>query len=324
MNSFFVTGYVASQGGRDYNEDSLLYAQAGNTGCWVVADGLGGHGGGDTASRVACQAVIDSFRANPAVTPEACLAHIQAADQAVRREQIAQPGLVRMRTTIVVLICDASQAVWGHAGDSRLYHFRGGAILYQTKDHSLPQHLVEAGEIAAAQIRRHEDRSRLLRVLGEEGAFQPTVLAEPVPIGAGDAFLLCTDGFWENVYELEMELDFAKSGKPADWLKFMEIRLQERVSGSHDNYSAIGIIGDNLPSPRLATPSAEVRKNGAPAPAKARPNPLLTGSVLALIPVILVLLGLTFVPADWLHHTQKKQSRPATPASTGAPKTPKK
>lgn len=297
MNSLFTASLNSKPGGRTYNEDSVQQDFCGQTGCWVLADGLGGHGGGDTASRVACAAAVESFRANPAVSSEALLDHILAADRAVRRQQTLQPPLVSMRTTITVLVCGSHSAIWGHVGDSRLYHIRAGRIHAQTKDHSLPQRLVEADEIREADIRHHADRNRLLRVLGEDNAAQPSVLTEPIRLYAGDAFLLCTDGFWENVFEIEMELDFAKSRDPAQWLELMELRLEERVNGSHDNYSAIAVIGDRLPGFPPPPLSGAVTPSAGRSPVKSgRTLPFV---VAAMLPVLMALSAATFAPHAW-------------------------
>jgi hypothetical protein len=255
-------------------------------------------------------------------------AHLEAADQALRAEHQAQPALSRMRTTIVILLADSANACWGHVGDSRLYHFRAGRLLSQTRDHSLPQTLADAGEISHAEIRHHEDRSRLLRVVGEEGASQPAIVKEAVPLCRSDAFLLCTDGFWENVYELEMELDFAKSGQPADWLALMETRLQERVDGSHDNYSAIAVFGDRLPLPPPPVPPvlAEVAPQPVPPKPSSWADSLIKAAALLLVPVLFVLALLVFVPdrasegvTKFRNLLRKKETRKSTAAPVVAP-----
>lgn len=293
MRSCFTAAHISNRGGRGYNEDHTLSAVANDTACWVVADGLGGHGGGADASRIACEAAVRSFLADPSLSPDAVRAHIEAAHQAVLQQQVAQPALARMRTTIVMLIANATHAVWGHVGDSRLYHLRGGKIISQTKDHSVPQNLVDAGEITIFDIRHHEDRARLLRSLGEEQTARSTVVAQPIPLAQGDAFLLCTDGLWDYVYELEMELDFAKAKHPEEWLAHMETRLQERVDGTHDNYTAVAVIGDGLPvlaSPAPATATAPAR-NGAVAVPVRRSRlqyRLLQLTVFVLFPLILL------------------------------------
>jgi serine/threonine protein phosphatase PrpC len=241
MSAHFACHGVSQPGGRSNNEDFMLWDERDGVLCAVVADGLGGHAGGAEAAKIACEAAIASFLANPAVTPEAVQDHIRAADNRIREEQRIRPALASMRSTLVMLVASATQAIWGHVGDSRLYQLSSGRIVSQTKDHSMPQHLVDLGEIDPAVIRHHEDRPRLLRALGEEEAVRFAILTEPAILKSGDAFLLCSDGFWENVLEIEMELDFAKSHSPLEWFSFMEGRLRERADAGHDNYTAVAI-----------------------------------------------------------------------------------
>jgi serine/threonine protein phosphatase PrpC len=302
MRTCFTAAQISNRGGRNYNEDHTRSAMANDTACWVVADGLGGHGGGADASAIACEAAIRSFEANPTLTPAAVRSHIEAAHQAVLQQQTVQPALASMRTTIVMLIANATDAAWGHVGDSRLYHLHAGKIVNQTRDHSVPQNLVEAGEITIFDIRHHEDRNRLLRSLGEEQVARPTVVAQTIPLSQGDSFLLCSDGFWENVYELEMELDFAKSSDPGMWLSFMETRLQERVDGSHDNYTAVAIIGDGL----SAAPASTQYRNGSAGVSVNRnrlQDWLLRLTVFVFAPLLLWAYAAYIAPPDgWFHH----------------------
>src|SRR5580692_7967525 len=162
----FETATLSAPGGRVDNEDSLGYRMVNGAGCWALADGLGGHRGGEIASRLAVDAAISSFEANPAVNEDALNGHMVQANRAVLERQAAEVELTHMRTTMVLLIASPEAATWSHAGDSRLYWFRKGKIQEQTRDDSVPQRLVDAGEISVDQIRFHEDRSRLLNSIG--------------------------------------------------------------------------------------------------------------------------------------------------------------
>ncbi len=237
----FETATLSSAGGRENNEDCCGHALNGSAGCWVLCDGLGGHRGGETASKTAVDAVLESFRSNPAVTADALAGHVDRAQQAVVEKQIVEPELTGMRTTLVLLIASAEAARWIHVGDSRLYWFRDGKIREQTRDHSVPQRLAEAGEIRMDEIRFHEDRSRLLRSLGAKQYPGAAAGAMPVPPEPGDTFLLASDGFWEWILEEEMETSLAASKHSKQWLERMEAQLRERATGEFDNYSAIAV-----------------------------------------------------------------------------------
>jgi PPM family protein phosphatase len=243
----FLSGLMSRDGNRVYNEDYCGLAENGSVGCWVVADGLGGHYGGATASKTAVDAVLTSFANDAQISEEALLSHLEAAQKAVVNAQAQQPDLSTMRTTIVVLIADPTRALWAHMGDSRLYCFQNGSIVFQTSDHSVVQRMVDAGELLRTQLRHHEDRNRLLRCLGNSDLdFRPTILPSPQAISCGWAFLLCTDGLWENVLENEMIADLAKAAGPSDWLTLMENRLLQRAAD--DNYSGVAVmLDDNVP-----------------------------------------------------------------------------
>ena len=299
-----LTAQIANPGGRGYNEDAFLEANTGKAYCCVLADGLGGHGGGDVAASAACEAAIESFRANDQLSAAALMAHFRAAEAAVRRRHAQAGNQFRMRTTLVIVLVNDTHVIWGHIGDSRLYHLRAGRLAAQTKDHSVPQAMADAGDIRPEQIRHHEDRNRLLRVIGADDESRPAVMPAPVPINRGDAFLLCTDGFWEYVHELEFELDYAKSREPAEWLRYMELRLQQRVDGTNDNYTAIAIFVDSARAPMPARLSTRKAAPEGPADRK------LAGALTALA-VILGVAILVIAVAMWAPRLNNRQATAA-------------
>jgi PPM family protein phosphatase len=259
----FMTALISRAGGRNHNEDFCSFTDVCGSGCWVIADGLGGHRGGEIASRSAVDAVLSSFGKSPQLDPQTLQGHLKAAQSAVLNAQTVEPGLSTMRTTIVILIADATGALWAHMGDSRLYFFENGAIASQTRDHSVVQMMVDAGELAPAQIRHHEDRNRVLRCLGNpEADFRPAVHSEQTILHKGSAFLLCTDGFWENVLESEMTVDLAKAAGPTEWLNLMEDRILERLSEGDDNYTGLAVIVNSDSAP--ASPGRVASKSEKP------------------------------------------------------------
>jgi serine/threonine protein phosphatase PrpC len=242
----FITAGLTETQQRRRNEDFYDYLWVDGVGCWVVADGLGGHQGGEVASRLAVESIMTAFDGQPEISLEAVTRYLQAAQQALLSRQKEDSLLSGMRTTIVLLLAEPGAAIWGHAGDSRLYHFRGGRILNRTKDHSVSQALANSGEIKPEEVRFHEDRHRLLRVLGQDEDFRPTIIKTKQFVEAGDAFLLCTDGFWELVLETEMEADLGRANTPEAWLEKMQNRIRERTlkesNKKHDNYTALALF----------------------------------------------------------------------------------
>ncbi|MCZ2149805.1 MAG: protein phosphatase 2C domain-containing protein [Bryobacterales bacterium] len=241
----FLTHSLTHSGGREQNQDACQCAVADRMACWVLADGLGGHGGGEEAARLATDAVMRAFQSHAECSPSALLTYIELARQAVVARQEESPTLGGMRTTLVILASDMEKALWAHVGDSRLYYFARGRLARQTRDHSVPQAMVDARQLKPSQIRLHEDRNRLLRSIGGREEVRATLEEDPAAIRTGDSFLLCTDGFWEYVTETAMEMDLAKSADPREWLRFMEQRIRQTAPSDQDNYTAIAIFVEN-------------------------------------------------------------------------------
>ena len=238
----FESASISKAGGRKENQDCCDSKVVDHAGLWIVADGVGGHRGGAVASQTAVRAMLDSWHVEAESIPQTIDDLINSAQAAIFKQQDTDPQLSAMRTTVVALHIVGDQALWGHVGDSRLYFFRGCALSLQTKDHSVPQAMVAAGEITWEQIRHHEDRNRLLRAVGNPDGVKPTILELPQPVRPGDVFFLCTDGFWEYVTEAEMAVDLVKSSVPMEWLERMELRLFARAASDHDNYSAVAVF----------------------------------------------------------------------------------
>jgi serine/threonine protein phosphatase PrpC len=235
---------LSKAGARAVNEDACGVREDAGRGLWIVADGLGGHGSGEIAAGIAVETLLDALDPAAGLGPDRLADAFVRVARALRDRQEAEPARRGMRTTVVVMAIDGSDARWAHVGDSRLYWVRGGRIRAQTEDHSVPQALVKAGELAPEAVRFHEDRNRLLRTLGEEKPPRPTLLETPLVLQPDDAFLLCSDGFWECVTEGDMEIALAKAADPTEWLQRMERRLIARALADQDNYTAIGVWVD--------------------------------------------------------------------------------
>lgn len=226
-------------GGRPRNEDTVRHTVKGKDAlCLVLADGLGGHGGGDQASAAAAESICRGW--DGTADAEALKALVLEAN---RRVLAIQSPQCAMKTTVAVLTLEGKRAVWAHAGDSRLYYFRDGALTFQTKDHSAAQLGVLLGDITEDQIRFHEDRSRVIRALGLDEELTVET-GERTLDGGKHAFLLCSDGFWEYVLEEEMEEDLKSAADPQDWLERMRRRLKRRIPEDNDNNTAAAVWVD--------------------------------------------------------------------------------
>lgn len=234
---------ISKNGEREYNEDYAGAERRQESWCFVLADGLGGHGGGDEASRLVSEYILEDFSRHGIVT-EAYLRNCFEQSQSILlQEQRKQRRMMEMKTTLTVLLADNSRIQWGHIGDSRIYAFQNKKLKGRTLDHSVPQMLVLAGKLKEKQIRGHADRNRLLRVMGVEWDEPQYEIAKPLQRTGGEAFLLCTDGFWEWIQEKTMQHLLKKSDSPTQWLEMMEKAVVKQGSGKGmDNYTAVAVF----------------------------------------------------------------------------------
>ena len=229
----FKYSKISCIGSRKKNEDSLFIAADKKNLIAMAADGLGGHGGGDIASFSAINAMIDFLNNEDDINNEKIRAAFIFANETVNR-------LNGPKTTMAFIYINDDIARAAHIGDTRIYQFRDDKLIFQSQDHSVSQMAVAVGEITKDQIRCHPDRNKLLRVLGtsENAKAEITELS----LKKSDAFLLCSDGFWELILENEMKEDLVNAKNAKKWLKNMCGRIKKRLNDKSDNYSAITII----------------------------------------------------------------------------------
>ncbi len=237
---------MSEQGGRDYNEDACGHWHSDRYLCCVLADGAGGHGGGDVASKLAVSHVLQAYAARPAHDPDALHQLLLDTNHELLAQREANAQLRHMHSTIVVLSIDLQErhALWAHCGDSRLYAFRHGQVATRTSDHSLVQSLIDAGLLDDAGARAHPKRSELYSALGASGSdLHLSVLAEPWPLGGQDALMLCTDGLWEWLHDGELTAALAFATAPQAWLNDLgqRVRLAAADQPGHDNYTALAL-----------------------------------------------------------------------------------
>lgn len=230
-------------GGRERNEDACGYWDQGQSACLAISDGAGGHGGGDIAARTAVQAVLQRFAEDPCVSPDGIDLLLAYANAAVEAAQIDYPAFADMRATLVTLAVDPqrSHAAWGHVGDSRLYCFRRGELLAQTRDHSLFESMIAAGFAHDADRRQNPERNVLTASLGHDDSFVPEVCQQMFDLQSGDAFLLCTDGFWDYITEAQMAGCLQRAASPQQWLDQMGEQIARLGRAGQDNYSALAL-----------------------------------------------------------------------------------
>lgn len=227
--------YYSAIGGRKQNEDAATILESGGTVLGLVADGLGGYAGGDIASTLAIN-TITSDLGNQPVSSAALNQAIRHANDAI----IESKRCKGMKSTIAAVWFDDTCGLAASVGDTRIYQIRNQSIIFQSRDHSVAQMEVMAGELNAEDIRGNSDRNRLIRALGAKDDVKADI--KSLDIKPRDALLLCSDGFWEYIWEPEMIESLCSSVSASGWLEKMRYILNDRIKGNSDNHTAVAII----------------------------------------------------------------------------------
>lgn len=228
-------------GGRSENEDSCeVFYEEGRL-CAVVADGLGGHGGGAEASKTAVDYVGKKFLEQKNDFVSKISENMEELNSIICGKQTVD---VKMRTTIALLNIENQEVTTAHIGDTRIYHFVDCKITDVTFDHSVSQLAVLSGEIKQEEIRYHIDRNKLLRSLGKSEGIKTEINSWGNVKDGKHAFLLCSDGFWENITETEMSDCMKETEGPKEWIMKMLKIIKTRMKEDADNNTAIVVWCD--------------------------------------------------------------------------------
>lgn len=227
-------------GNRKYNQDRVAYAYGQDVMLLVLADGMGGHLHGEVAATLAMDTFVESFSKRAVITdPLDFLSNtMRLAHQRImalpQKESHSFPG-----TTCVAALIKDGTLYWGHAGDSRLYLLRNGAVTARTLDHSMVQMWVECGVINEEEARTHPRRNQITNCLGGIEDMFEIELAQPVALQSGDAVLLCSDGLCGPFVDKELAAAFTNGPVDAE-LDGLIVRALSLETGRADN--ATGLV----------------------------------------------------------------------------------
>jgi PPM family protein phosphatase len=269
---------------RERNEDSILVDPP----LYVVADGMGGHRGGQVASRVALETLEALTSEGRGTLPD----HVRGANRAVWDRSVEDERLAGMGTTLTAAQVNGARALIAHVGDSRAYLLRDGELRQLTADHTLVARMVQAGEITEAEAEVHPHKNVLTRALGTDE--QVDVDEDTIELLDGDRLLLCSDGLTGMVTEDQIQAILENSEQPqqaADRL----VKAANRAGGI-DNISVVVLAAIGEGDEASSSPSR--RRVAPPTPATLRRWGLRTG--LALLVAIVVLFGIRWwVDRQW-------------------------
>lgn len=224
-------------GDREINQDCMGHRVCTDYAMFVVADGLGGHQGGEKASLYFCRGLMscaEAYHARIKMLGEPAVKDwLLAGFKKMRNLFAGDPHLSEAHTTCAVLYIDQTQVITAHCGDSRVYRLNEREVLWRTRDHSQIQQLFDDGLITERDMGVHAEQNRLTRSIN--ALVEPVFDIQAFPaMQAGETFLLCTDGFWEPIKEQElMMLSHPRSGKAE--LKKVAQMMVLRAEGKSDN-----------------------------------------------------------------------------------------
>lgn len=244
-------------GARSHNEDDLRHGRNGPFWYAVLSDGAGGHRGGAVASDLVVRLTAHGLQsAVQSSSADLTRLVVQANEALVQQQKVLQDrrSRDRMHATLVALWIDArrEEALWTHVGDSRLYLLRHGRVTHVTQDDSVVQQMVSAGYLTPEEAQHHPKKNQLLAAMGADGGVEPNTLERAMPVQDGDAFLLCSDGWWDHFDARALEAHFAAATSPDDWLDRMARHIAQQGVPRQDNYSAVAVwVGDPAETTRL-------------------------------------------------------------------------
>lgn len=238
------------QGPRPYNQDRLAYSYSKDALLLVLADGMGGHRNGEVAAQLAVKTLTEAFQrlAVPSLSSPAkfLIDHIQQVHDMIENVTQLEEYVESPRTTIVAAIIQRGYLWCAHVGDSRLYHFRNGHLLFRTEDHSVVQSLYKKGMITKDEMATHPYKNKIYNCVGGESPPQID-LSDRHELVEGDTVLLCTDGVWGVIEDQQIKEIIHRNADITAVITDLMDSADFANEEKGDNMSAIGLQwGDKL------------------------------------------------------------------------------
>jgi len=211
----------------------------------VVADGMGGHEGGELASRMTVDRVCRSYYAADSDPQTALTGALNEANREVLHYAQLNPQLAGMGTTCTAMAVVNGGAWLAHVGDTRLYLVRNSSAYRMTQDHSATMDLVKRGLLTLSEADHHEERNVILRAVGTREHVEAATWKDPFPLQPGDRLLICSDGFYETIPDEEIGRICSTSGGSVQACEAL-VNLALDRDGSDNITVAVLFVGSEL------------------------------------------------------------------------------
>jgi serine/threonine protein phosphatase PrpC len=205
---------------------------------FIVADGMGGHAGGQEASQIATRAIrnhLDTHWDSEVSSEDLLQGAITAANEQILEDQANNPERQDMGTTLVMVLFRGGQSFRAHIGDSRLYRFREEQLEQMTEDHTWVARAMKMGDLSEEEARSHPWRHVLFQCLGRRD-LHPVEVA-PLEVRSGDALILCSDGLTEEVADTEIRHYLLTNAACEQIVK--DLVEAARTAGGSDNITVV-------------------------------------------------------------------------------------
>lgn len=234
---------VSRLGNRSENQDRARFATSGKHTLLIVADGMGGHVGGDLAAETAVETVMQAFQETDAIfePTEFLRSSIVDAHRAVVALGAKLDPDLRPRTTITVCLITAGMVRWAHVGDSRVYFIRDRRVLARTRDHSAVEILAQQGLLEDTDLSMHPLRNFVDQCLGGDAELPTIDISDPHPLLAGDVVVLCTDGFWAAFTDVQLARALGEQLELQASLEALAMEAELRTTPASDNITAAAL-----------------------------------------------------------------------------------
>lgn len=235
-SSDFKTSFVSEAGTYVSNKDYFAYMELDDYACFVVADGIDSDEEISSAE-VAVKSIFEDFSKKPTLSRRKIKNYLKNAQIALSD----QGRIVRLKTSLIVVVTNYSRIVWAVSGNARMYLFRNGRINLVSKDQSMAQTMAKAGKIDATDVDHNAEKNNLTNYLGKPENFKPFI-SRKYKLCDGDVILLCSAGFWQNVERFELPIALQETKEPEEFVQNLEEALLANQEKIIENYTAAAVF----------------------------------------------------------------------------------
>jgi serine/threonine protein phosphatase PrpC len=230
-SSDFKTYFTSEAGTYAVNKDYFAFIELDDYACYLVADGIDSDDELQSAE-IAARSIFEDFYKKPTISRRKIKKYLNHAHEVL----IEQSRIVRLKSSIIMVVTNYSRVVWAVAGNTRLYYFREGNLKFTSNDQSVAQIMASSGKIDINEIDRHEEKNNLTNYLGKPNNFKPYVSFKR-KLMDGDIMLLCSSGFCQSIKPYQIPLSLKDSKEPDEFVDKLEDMLLTNQRKIINNYT---------------------------------------------------------------------------------------